>query len=65
MTLTAALAILQALMSAAPEVLALIQSAQASGGNVSEADIQAILTKYGVDRVVFASAIAAAKAAGK
>jgi hypothetical protein len=65
MTITAALAILQALMSTAPELLSLIQSAQASGSAVSEADIQAILTKYGVDRIVFASAIAASKAAGK
>jgi hypothetical protein len=65
MSITAALAILQALMSAAPAVLSLIQTAEAAGGTVSEADIQAILTQYGVDRVVFASAIAAAKAAGK
>jgi hypothetical protein len=57
--------ILMGLLQAAPEIVTAITSAQSTNGVVPAATIQAIFTKYGVDRAVFATAIANAAAAGK
>lgn len=56
--------ILVALTQAIPAVAALFTKAT-SGGTVTGTDLQAALSKYGVDQAVFTAAIAAAKAAGK
>lgn len=55
------LAILQGLLGAAPEILALFQQATA-GTPVSATQVQSVLSQYGVDRAVFAAAIAQAEA---
>jgi hypothetical protein len=57
--------ILLGLLQAAPELVNAITSAQSTNGIVPAATIQAIFTKYGVDRAVFAAAIANSAAAGK
>jgi hypothetical protein len=56
-------AILNALAAAIPEVMTLFTQAS-SGTAVSATQVQAIITKYGVDQAVFTAAIAAAKAKG-
>ena len=56
--------ILAGLASAIPELAALFTKAT-SGGVVTGADVQAVISKYGVDQAVFTAAIAAAKAQGK
>jgi hypothetical protein len=62
MTPAVILAILQGLLGAAPEILALFQQATA-GSQVSATQINSVLSKYGIDRAVFAAAIAQAEAA--
>lgn len=54
------LALLNGILGAAPQLLALFQRAQ-SGTPVSTADVHAVLTQYGIDRAVFAAAIAKAE----
>lgn len=49
------------LAQAVPQIMGLFQKAQA-GGTVTQADIDATLQQYGVDRAVFAASIAAADA---
>jgi hypothetical protein len=56
--------LLLGLLQAAPELVNAITAA-GTGGVVPAATIQAIFTKYGVDRAVFANAIAVSAAAGK
>jgi hypothetical protein len=58
------LQLLLGLMNALPELTNAITAAQATG-TVPAATIQAIFSKYGLDRAVLASAIASATAAGK
>lgn len=55
------LALLNGVLGAAPELLALFQKAN-TGGTVAATDVTAVLSKYGIDRAVFAAAIAAAEA---
>lgn len=62
MTPIAILALLEGLLGAAPQVLALYNQAT-SGKPVSADQVSAVLTQYGVDRAVFAAAIAKAEAA--
>jgi hypothetical protein len=50
------------LAQAIPELMALFTKAGA--GTVSATDVQAVITKFGVDQAVFSAAIAAAKAKG-
>jgi hypothetical protein len=57
--------ILLGLLNAAPALVNEITAAQGNNGIVPAANIQAIFTKYGVDRAVFSAAIANASAAGK
>jgi hypothetical protein len=57
--------ILLGLLNAAPALVNEITAAQGNNGIVPAANIQAIFAKYGVDRAVFATAIANAAAAGK
>lgn len=64
MTAAAIIALITGLSSAVPELLALYTRVSA-GGTATAADVQAILSKYGVDRAVFVAAIAASEAAGK
>jgi hypothetical protein len=56
--------ILMGLSSAIPEIMALFTKASA-GGAVAAGDLQAIITKFGIDQAVFSAAIASAKASGK
>ena len=65
MPVAAVLELLMGLLQAAPEVVNAITAAQATGGIVPAATIAAIFSKYGLDRAVFAAAIAKAEAAGK
>lgn len=63
MTAAVILEILNGLLGAAPELLALFQTAQSKPGTVvPSTDVQAILAKYGIDRAVFVAAIATAEA---
>jgi hypothetical protein len=59
------LELLMGLLQAAPEIVNAITAAQGTNGIVPAATITAIFNKYGLDRAVFASAIATAAAAGK
>jgi hypothetical protein len=61
MSATLILTILQALLGAAPQILALFQQAS-SGTPVTEAQVDAVLTQYGVDRAALIAAIGAASA---
>lgn len=61
MSPTLILTILQALLGAAPQILALFQQAT-SGTPVTEAQIEAVLTQYGIDRAALVAAIAASQA---
>lgn len=61
MTPAMILAILQGLLGAAPALLALFQQAS-SGGAVSATQVNQVLSQYGIDRAVFAAAIAQAEA---
>lgn len=65
MPVAAVLELLLGLLQAAPEVVHLITAAQSNNGIVPAAAITAIFNKYGLDRAVFAAAIAAAQASGK
>jgi hypothetical protein len=56
--------ILNALATAAPEIMTLFQQAT-NGTAITEAQVQALLSKYSIDQVALTAAIAAAKAAGK
>lgn len=60
MTPAMILAILQGVLGAAPQLLALFQRAQ-SGQAVSAADVQAVLAQYQLDRDALVAAIAAAE----
>lgn len=62
MTPAMILAILQGVLGAAPQLLALFSQATA-GTPVSHSDVAAVLSQYGLDRAVFAAAIAKAEAA--
>lgn len=64
MTTAALLALLNTIISATPGLIALIQKSS-SGGIVTAQDVQAVFDKYDVDAAVFATNIAAAKAAGR
>jgi hypothetical protein len=55
------LAILQGVLGAAPELLALFQQATA-GKAVTASTVASVLSQYGIDRAVFAAAIAKAEA---
>ena len=55
------LALLNGVLGAAPQLLALFNRAT-SGTPVSATDVHAVLTQYGIDRAVFAAAIANAEA---
>jgi hypothetical protein len=55
------LAILQGVLGAAPQLLALFNQAT-SGQPVSSTDVAAVLSQYGIDRAVFAAAIDKAEA---
>jgi hypothetical protein len=61
MTPAMILAILQGVLGAAPELLALFQQATA-GKAVTSSQVSAVLSQYGIDRAVFAAAIAQADA---
>jgi hypothetical protein len=61
MSPTIILTILQALLGAAPQILALFQQATA-GTPVSEAQVDAVLNQYGVDRAALIAAIGVASA---
>jgi hypothetical protein len=63
MTAAEIAAILEGLAQALPELIDLFTKA-VSGTSVSGTDVQAIITKFGVDQAVFSAAIAAAKAKG-
>lgn len=54
-------AILQGVLGAAPQLLALFQAAQ-NGKAVAAADVAAVLSQFGLDRAIFAAAIAKAEA---
>jgi len=56
-------AILSALLSVTPQLFALFQKQQA-GGTVTDADVQALFTQYGVEEAVATQLIAQMKAAG-
>jgi hypothetical protein len=57
--------LLLGLLQAAPEVVSLITSAQTTNGIVPPSAIATIFSKYGIDRAVFAAAIAQSAAVGK
>jgi hypothetical protein len=57
--------LLLGLLSAAPELVNAITAAQGTNGVVPATTIAAIFSKYGIDRAVFAAAIAQSAAAGK
>jgi hypothetical protein len=61
MTPAMILAILEGVLGAAPQLLALFQQATA-GKAVSATQVSQVLTAYGIDRAVFAAAIAKAEA---
>jgi hypothetical protein len=61
MTPAMILAILEGVLGAAPELLALFNLATA-GKPVSATDVSTVLSQYGLDRAVFAAAIAKAAA---
>jgi len=63
MTPAMILAILEGVLGAAPQLLALWQQATA-GKPVSAADVSSVLSQYGVDRQVFLLAIQKAEAEG-
>lgn len=65
MPVAEALQLLLGLTGALPELINAITAAQSTGGIVPPATIQALFTKYGIDRAVFTAAIAKAEAAGK
>lgn len=54
------LQLVMGLMQAAPQLLQLYQQV-ANGKQASAADVQAIIAKCGIDRAVFAAALAAAE----
>lgn len=54
-------ALLNGVLGAAPQLLALFQKASA-GKVVDSTEVSAVLSKYGIDRAVFAAAIATAEA---
>lgn len=54
--------LLLGLLQAAPQFLQMLSTLR-SGGTVSATDVNAIITKYGIDRAVFVAHIAAADAA--
>jgi hypothetical protein len=54
------LAIIEAFAQALPELVNLFKNP-----NATQADLDAILTKYGIDQVALTAAIATAKASGK
>jgi hypothetical protein len=56
------LALLQGLLGAAPQILALFSQAT-SGKPVAMSDVAAILNQYGIDRAVLAAQIAQMEAA--
>lgn len=56
--------ILMAVSQAVPAIATLFTKVS-SGGSVSGSELQAVLSKYGVDQAVLTATIAAAKAAGK
>jgi hypothetical protein len=62
MSATVILAILQAVLGAAPQLLALFDQAK-SGTPVSAADVAAVLSQFNIDNAAFTAAIAAAEAA--
>ena len=62
MTPAAILEILTGLLSAAPQLLALFQQATA-GQAVTQTQVNQVLSTYGIDRAVFAAAIAQSQAA--
>jgi hypothetical protein len=64
MTPALILELLEGLLQAAPEILALFNQAS-SGVAVSQGDVSAIMSKYAIDRAVFAAAIAASEASTK
>jgi hypothetical protein len=64
MPVTEVITLLLGLLQAAPELVNAVTAAGTSGV-VPAATIQGIFTKYGVDRAVFAAAIANSVAAGK
>lgn len=57
--------LLLGLLSAAPQLVNAITAAQGTNGIVPPETITAIFSKYGIDRAVFAAAIAQSQAAGK
>lgn len=61
MTAEMIFAILQGVLGAAPELLSLFTQAQ-SGTPVTASQVSTVLTQYGIDRAVFAAAIATANA---
>lgn len=61
MTPAMIMAIIQGVLGAAPELLALYQQATA-GKTVSATQVSSVLSQYGIDRAVFAAAIAKAEA---
>jgi hypothetical protein len=63
MTPAMILALLEGVLGAAPQLLALFNRATTTGQPVPASDVAAILTQYGIDRAVFAGAIATAEAA--
>lgn len=57
--------LLLGILSAAPELVNAITSAQGTNGVVPPTTIANIFAKYGIDRAVFAAAIAQSAAAGR
>jgi hypothetical protein len=57
-------AILQALLTIAPQLFALLQS-QTSGATVTDAQVQALFTAYGLEAATAAELIASLQASGK
>jgi len=64
MTAAALIALITGLVGAVPELAQLVATIGASG-TAKASDVQAILTKYGVDRAALQAAIDTAAAAGK
>ena len=57
-------ALLEAILAITPQLFALFQS-QTAGATVTDAQVQALFTAYGVEEAIAAQLVATLKAAGK
>jgi hypothetical protein len=60
-----AAAILEALLSIAPQLFTLVQTELTGGPAVTDAQVQALFTAYGVEESTAAALVASLKAQGK